>query len=330
MAPTAIYATTGSADFTSSQPAAQQSQAPQGPVLAIGSLTTASDEQYQRLVTGLSSDGSKGKVERQLIDRVLDGGMTLLAAHYSAIYIILSASDYAQLGTRIPSLIQVLFTSLQPHATLHLVSLSSADASRLRSELLLAGFNILPLVSSSSLIAQKPATAAAASLKSRTGALPLKRKVDGTSKAAKQRLWTLEAPSASTIDATALLTPSDLARPIPTCEPFLDGQPRRKKACKNCTCGLAELEEEETRAAEANQKLVAVDVSQNGGVTEFDAKEKERILKGLADIQAGKVTSSCGSCFLGDAFRCESCPYLGLPAFEPGQKVEIDFGSDDI
>ncbi|KZO94784.1 DUF689-domain-containing protein [Calocera viscosa TUFC12733] len=329
MAPTAIWATSSPAEFASAQPASQQPHTPQGPVLAIGSLTTASNEQYQRLITGLTTDGPKGKVERQLIDRVLDGGMTLLATHYSAIYIILSASDYAELGARIPSLIQVLFTSLQPHATLHLVSLSSADASRLRSELLLAGFTILPLASSS-LIAQKPATAAAASLKSRSIAMPLKRKADGTSKAAKQRLWTLETPTASTIDPTTLLTPSDLARPIPTCEPFVDGEPRRKKACKNCTCGLAELEEEETRAAEATQKLVAVDVSQNGGVTEFDAKEKERILKGLADIQAGKVTSSCGSCFLGDAFRCASCPYLGLPAFEPGEKVEIDFGSDDI
>jgi len=68
-----------------------------------------------------------------------------------------------------------------------------------------------------------------------------------------------------------------------------------KKACKNCTCGLKDLETGEAVVSDAD----------------------------LAQSVAG-----CGGCSKGDAFRCGSCPYLGLPTFTPGTKPAISTGKD--
>jgi len=143
-------------------------------------------------------------------------------------------------------------------------------------------------------------------------------------KSQKAAIWSITDPSTPMIDPSTLLQPTDLVRPVPTCQPVTEGAPRQKKACKGCTCGLAEIEAEEAK----NSRVVVLSNGIDGEAVAVTRDEKQRLIEAAA--KASKATSSCGSCFLGDAFRCASCPYLGLPAFKPGQKVEIDFGMDDI
>ncbi|KAG0158559.1 hypothetical protein PDIDSM_6074 [Penicillium digitatum] len=113
------------------------------------------------------------------------------------------------------------------------------------------------------------------------------------------------------INEDTLLSEEDLTRPImppPECQPKTG---RRRRACKDCTCGLADkLEaEDKERRAKADKELNVLKLD-TGDLTELDFTVE------------GK-TGSCGSCALGDAFRCDGCPYMGLPAFKPGQEVQI-------
>lgn len=90
---------------------------------------------------------------------------------------------------------------------------------------------------------------------------------------------------------------------------------RRKRACKDCTCGLKEEEESELEKRSAERKAVLLGEDE------------------LAEIDftvPGKAVGGCGSCALGDAFRCDGCPYLGLPPFKPGEVVSIDQMGDDF
>lgn len=102
-----------------------------------------------------------------------------------------------------------------------------------------------------------------------------------------------------------ILGEEDKKKPEP-CKPLsegVDAQKKPKKACANCTCGLAD---------------------------ELEKEARDSTTKSTTESGEGAGKSSCGSCYLGDAFRCASCPYRGMPAFKPGEKVTIDVGSDDI
>jgi len=86
---------------------------------------------------------------------------------------------------------------------------------------------------------------------------------------------------------------------------------KRRRACKDCTCGLAQrLEaEDKTKRDNADAALSSIKLQADD----------------LAEVDftvPGKV-GSCGNCSLGDAFRCDGCPYVGLPAFKPGEEVRL-------
>lgn len=86
---------------------------------------------------------------------------------------------------------------------------------------------------------------------------------------------------------------------------------KRRRACKDCTCGLAQKIEAEDAAkrATADAQLQTLKLDSD------DLAEVDFTVK-------GKV-GSCGNCSLGDAFRCDGCPYIGMPAFKPGEEVRL-------
>eukprot|EP00892_Ulva_mutabilis_P011678 jgi/Ulvmu1/8883/UM049_0065.1 len=99
---------------------------------------------------------------------------------------------------------------------------------------------------------------------------------------------TVDAAHDDLIDDDELLTEED-RKPV---EPPKNDCSTSKKACANCSCGRAEAE-----AAGVKLQLTP-DMIEN-------------------------PQSACGSCSLGDAFRCATCPYRGLPIFQPGKKIEL-------
>ncbi|EGW34394.1 uncharacterized protein SPAPADRAFT_59825 [Spathaspora passalidarum NRRL Y-27907] len=112
---------------------------------------------------------------------------------------------------------------------------------------------------------------------------------------------------------------------------------KRRKACKDCTCGLKELEEQEEAEQRSLQDRILGKMAQSATLEAIKIEErikakiqfKEEDLSEIDFTVKGK-TGGCGSCALGDAFRCDGCPYLGLPPFKPGERITIDAFGEDI
>ncbi|AMD19141.1 HBR240Wp [Eremothecium sinecaudum] len=116
------------------------------------------------------------------------------------------------------------------------------------------------------------------------------------------------------------LVADNYAPPITIVKCLKTNNPRRK-ACKDCTCGLKEQEMNEIDTIQAKQTLILSELP-----IKFDTEELNEV---DFTIEGNKV-GGCGSCALGDAFRCSGCPYLGLPAFKPGQTINLNSISDDL
>ena len=145
-----------------------------------------------------------------------------------------------------------------------------------------------------------------------TAAVPLRLKRTHTESKTRKRLEFTTFDTSDTIDESSLLEPQDFTKPIIQPLECAPAPGKRRKACKDCTCGLKELDE----AADAKLRTLPIVAL---GDDEFDFTVQ------------GK--SSCGSCSLGDAFRCSGCrtpwqklmigPFIGMPAFKPGEEVKL-------
>lgn len=314
---------------------------PTGTVLVIGSMASAQSGAYQKAVEAYSGR----QVEMHMVDRLTDNATSLASSSYPLAHLVVPYSEATS-----PALLSALYSALQPSAKIIVEAgelLDATTAQKVKAELTIAGFNNVQTDEGTGVVsASKPITSVASSSIGTTSALPLRRKLGGASNAsAKKSLWaTQPASSNDLIDQSSLLRDGDFLPTTAVKRPDCDvgpGQGKKKKACKGCTCGLRELQEEEERTANSNVvQLDEADMDMPNGSEPAGGKRTEvtetiigkdgkpKTIKRI-QVDTKGATSSCGSCFLGDAFRCSSCPYLGLPAFEPGQKVEIPAGMDD-
>ncbi|WWD20784.1 Fe-S cluster assembly protein DRE2 [Kwoniella shandongensis] len=299
--------------------------------VVLGSMQRA--EEYQTLLTELKGVAGAGKVQGEMVDRILDNATTLPSPPLT-LHLVLPLPLPEKLLPTIPPSTQ-LFIHLPQHTESELKSLHASLAQQAFTPLLpTPSTSILAYTSASAsslpTVPSVPSPAPAAVSLSLGGARPLTLKRSGD-KARKAALWAIDSPLLPD-GGKSLLTPEDHARPE-CIFPASDGKPvKRRRACKDCTCGLKELEEEEESKSSA-----AVKEAQRAFFLEGDDDIPETLKTATEGMEGiwptekraeAKKTSSCGSCYLGDAFRCTSCPYLGLPPFKPGEQVTLSLGDD--
>ncbi|CAG8893702.1 unnamed protein product [Penicillium egyptiacum] len=295
-------------DFSTPKPV----QAKRTLLLAPPSIATQEDK-----LRGLFSTFDRSTTDLQMLDRLSAGVVSLPATTYDLV-LILTDTDGTRRSEALQLLTRNVYTTLVPamKAGAKLQTQDSALNASEAMEAVLAG-----LVQSDNGF-EKPNFEPSAAVPLKFG---LKKKNKPTPTAFPSVPTGFAAPMGidspasnhdrdeddELINEDTLLSEEDLTRPImppPECQPKTG---RRRRACKDCTCGLADKLEAEDKERRANaDKELNVMKLDTGDLNELDFTVE------------GK-TGSCGSCALGDAFRCDGCPYMGLPAFKPGQEVQI-------
>jgi anamorsin len=278
-----------------------------GPILVLLSPSLVS--QPAKVEAVLQKFPKNESCQHQVLDRVENGGVILQPEYYSQVHLA-SEDGEAEVSSQV---VEKIFATLQPGGTLSGAKLSQSSSV----SAIITGF-VEKLGSWT-----KPEK----SINNSSAPVVLKRSINSTKssilpKFKKADNLVLKLDLNDDDDGEDLIDENELLDgPLPSaikipekCQPP-DGK-RRRKACKDCTCGLKELElqeEEAQRAKQSNVVSLSVD----------DTAE-------LDFTVPGKATGSCGSCALGDAFRCDGCPYLGLPPFKPGQVVSLGSFANDL
>jgi len=268
--------------------------APGDSVLLVWSDLGSNPNSLQVTVNKIKEKAVEGKVSVENADRVSMGGYS--PSSFNKIFSGCIGVPVLHHGSDI---LAYFLKVLKPSGTIYLVeSVAEADKGSVRSKLVLSGYTEVQEPASININIAAGDEAKVAGGQSYLWAAHKPQFEVGAAKLLsfakkpepkKASLWTLddmEDESVELIDENTLLEAEDLVKPDPT-SLRVCGTTGKRKACKDCSCGLKEEIE--------------------------DGKE----------IKTKSVTSSCGSCYLGDAFRCGSCPYLGMPAFKPGEKIKL-------
>lgn len=332
-------------------------QPPSQNILILLTGKAVTDPTFVEKVTAKFQNHDTNTVHRQVLDRVASGAAKLEDSSFTKIVYIPSSAEEQDVIFTTPKVLQTLHKALAPKGVLTTISLSSSTSEN--SDAIVTPSMITKAIISG-FLQTKDKTGFEKSDVSFGGASaativrrPKASTTNGSAAAVKIPIFKRQEPASTTaqkrpadkissgvvklsldddldedesdfgngllsadgdddlVDENDLLnggsTHIELSKPIvlpAKCDPG-PGK-RRRKACKDCTCGLRELELQEEEAQRNKQNAVILNLDDEIDFT-----------------VPGTPVGSCGSCALGDAFRCDGCPYLGLPPFKPGEIINI-------